>query len=266
MKKRSVMRWCVAGVLTAAAIIGSVSPALAAPGDGQIGGAPGGTPDDSLCPAGAVMTAIDGLEFQFGAARVRSATARCQANGASVPATGTMGEAAGGETAKASACIAGEFAVGIAGREGDFVHTLDVRCQAASLSGPIGTRRGLGEFSDGKPDGPYDCPAGQVLVGIRGQIVFGNTLRYVEPVCGSVDTDHDGTPNPIDNCPTVPNNQADVDGDGLGDACDPRDDRPCQIRGPRGPVSKPLDDIGVSLGGALAQTVRTVACALEPNL
>jgi hypothetical protein len=40
-----------------------------------------------------------------------------------------------------------------------------------------------------------------------------------------VDTDNDGVLDPVDNCPTVPNpNQANFDGDPLGDACDPDDD------------------------------------------
>src|SRR5262249_23470977 len=42
------------------------------------------------------------------------------------------------------------------------------------------------------------------------------------PDTGKPDTDHDGVCDAIDNCPTVPNpDQANADGDSLGDACDP---------------------------------------------
>ena len=36
-----------------------------------------------------------------------------------------------------------------------------------------------------------------------------------------VDTDGDGVPDNVDNCPTVPNpDQSDLDGNGIGDVCD----------------------------------------------
>jgi hypothetical protein len=47
-----------------------------------------------------------------------------------------------------------------------------------------------------------------------------------EIVLTSADTDDDGVPNATDNCPTVSNpDQRDVDDDGIGDSCDPTDDR-----------------------------------------
>jgi Ca2+-binding RTX toxin-like protein len=50
----------------------------------------------------------------------------------------------------------------------------------------------------------------------------------INPDCETnADPDADGIPASVDNCPTAANpDQADVDGDGLGDACDPTDDRP----------------------------------------
>ncbi|MHA7056558.1 thrombospondin type 3 repeat-containing protein [Aquimarina sp. M1] len=46
----------------------------------------------------------------------------------------------------------------------------------------------------------------------------------IEPIC---DSDNDGIPDQVDNCPNVsnPDQTADIDGDGIGDACDNLDNR-----------------------------------------
>lgn len=45
-----------------------------------------------------------------------------------------------------------------------------------------------------------------------------------------LDADNDGVPDDVDNCRNVRNaDQADLDSDGQGDACDARNDRPCTI-------------------------------------
>ena len=177
-----------------------VAPALADVGDGQLGGPPAtsGVDDDTLCPAGEAVTGVEGATRTIGGfiPIIAVATVQCSDGGVA----STMGS--GGGTPGSTSCPAGQVAVGIAGREGDFVDYLELRCQNADGTGPITNSSGFGG-PFGTADGPYDCPAGTVLTGLRGQSIGGETIRYVEIVCETLVVDEDGdgiadTPPPAD--------------------------------------------------------------------
>ena len=86
--------------------------------------------------------------------------------------------------------------------------------------------------ANSSPPGPFTFSAGALSAGanvlaIRAKDRGGE--RYIDAKLDVelVDTDGDGIADNVDNCPTVSNaGQADVDNDGVGDACDPTDDRP----------------------------------------
>lgn len=67
----------------------------------------------------------------------------------------------------------------------------------------------------------YDDVSLKVLKSTANNTAVGSFFTSFE-LLPPADTDADGIPDAIDNCPNAPNpDQADADGDGIGDACDP---------------------------------------------
>jgi len=170
------------GGLVAAMAVASSGLALAAQNDGQLGGPPATDTATSMCPAGKGVTGASGREGDVaGHPIAASATVQCQDGAA---ASGSVGS---GDTPPGStACGPGQVAVGIVGREGDFVDQLALRCRASNLTGAIASSDpypvgGTG----GGPDGPYDCPDGQQLSGLFGSVEPDGTLRHLEIRCAA---------------------------------------------------------------------------------
>lgn len=180
----------------------AASPVLAMANDGRLGGPPdaSGIADDTVCPEGEAVIGVDGSTRTIGGFIPIVAVATVQCTGGT-SATGTMGSGDGDPGS--TRCPDGQVAVGITGREGDFVDFLSLRCQNSDGTGPITESVGFGG-PFGTPDGPYDCPVGTALTGLEGQSVFdGATIRYLEIVCSQLVVDEDGdgipdTPPPTD--------------------------------------------------------------------
>jgi hypothetical protein len=96
-----------------------------------------------------------------------------------------------------SACLAGQVMVGFHGYEGlsdgtagPFVKALGARCQDRSGVGPVTSIPVIGN-TDQTAVGPYDCPAGQAVVGVVGGA--GGVLDSAALVCGALPV---GPPTP----------------------------------------------------------------------
>lgn len=181
------------GVATAAIIAMGAAPAMATSlGDGQLGGPPSPSfvADQTLCPEGQAVTGVVGATRVIGGFINIVAVATVQCSGGSPGSTMGSGPGLPGATN----CPAGQVAVGIVGREGDFIDLLNLLCQNADGEGLLTPSVGVLGGGLGTPDGPYVCPEDTVLTGLRGQSVppsalnsLGSTIRYVEITCAEAE-------------------------------------------------------------------------------
>jgi hypothetical protein len=95
---------------------------------------------------------------------------------------------------------------------------------------------GLDSFDAGSGDDELlalDATAEPVLCGPDTDSFVADTTDTLSDCETNADPDGDGLAARVDNCPAAANtNQADIDADGIGDDCDPTDDRPVPLPDP----------------------------------
>ena len=166
------------GLLTALAFAAS---APAAPGDNILGGPPLATAGSTICSDGELARGVNGHLGTIGPNDVVGSVHMACLNGASAGFLGGVPT-----SPRDSLCDPGDVAVGIEGFEGDFIDQIAARCQDDSLAGPIQSAAGFGG-PGGSFDGPYDCPAGQALVGLTGTVTDApiSMVRNVSITCAA---------------------------------------------------------------------------------
>lgn len=174
--------------LGACGLVGVFSAiAVAAPSDGQLGGPPTTDLAEAGCPDGTAVTGLTGeLTDPGGNTVVATISLICEES--AVPTGEELGDrATNAETGTDSTqCGDGDVAVGVVGREGDFLDQITLRCRDANMTGPITDAPTSFGGPGGGADGPYDCPAGQQLVGFTASEEFsGAVVRHVAIVCAT---------------------------------------------------------------------------------
>ena len=145
---------------------------------------------------------------------------------ASIAVTASLAAGSGGATGENDAFLGVENLRGGAGPDG-----LTGDAGANFLEGGAGAdafTAGDGndvlEARDGVQDTSFDCGPGsdELRADVPSDDATPRTGCETPTVVPAIDTDRDGVPDPADNCVVVSNvDQADADGDGIGDVCEP---------------------------------------------
>ncbi len=207
------------------------------------GNASGGTLFVDGCPAGQVMVGIAGsvgaswdqVQVVCGAPSLSDTPAVTLAAGATLPLRGTNVN-----VAVTSMCPADQVVIGFDGRAGALMDQIALRCApvtfavgSSAYTVTLGTAAAVTPVggSGGSEFATTDCAAGELALGAN--IRAGGSTDGFGLICGGfaathgTDRDCDAVLDGADNCAANENpDQADLDGDGLGDACDSIDNGP----------------------------------------
>ena len=140
----------------------------------------------STCPVGSFVVGIEPYLMPV-TSWVAGAQAICGNVAGAAPGgyVGLMGGYASSGPSTGLVCPVGELAVGVYGNTGTYTATMGPRCAVpgiAAVNGPFGGGGG------GSARGPFDCPSGDALIGLKGTVATGSgsdALMSLQGICGA---------------------------------------------------------------------------------
>jgi hypothetical protein len=138
----------------------------------------------SICPVGSFVVGIEPW-LQPVTSWGAGAQAICGTVAGATPGgyAGVMGGYASSGPSTGLVCPVGELAVGVYGRTGSYVGIMGARCAVPGIAGVNGPSAG---GAGGVASGPFDCPSGDALIGLKGSAASttgSDTLESLQGIC-----------------------------------------------------------------------------------